>query len=108
MLIELLAAAGGEAAPENAFGFMEAMEQGGVIAWSILGVLVIMSVGSFYILITKLLEQNKILSQYKTIRGGAFWKAPARSAKAPPSSTRTAPGASWSTTASPPRRSTRR
>ncbi|HEY6814742.1 MAG TPA: MotA/TolQ/ExbB proton channel family protein [Croceibacterium sp.] len=75
MLIELLAAAGGEVAPENKFGFTEAMEQGGVIAWTILGVLVIMSVGSFYILITKLLEQNKIMSQYKTIRGGAFWKA---------------------------------
>ena len=74
MLIELLAAAGGEA-PQTNFGFMEAMEQGGVIAWSILSVLVIMSVGSFYILITKLLEQNKIMSQYKTIRGGAFWKA---------------------------------
>ena len=75
MLIEILAAAGGEAAPENAFGFWEAMEQGGTIAWFILGVLVIMSIGSFYILITKLLEQNKILSQYKSIRGGAFWKA---------------------------------
>ncbi len=75
MLIEILAAAGGEEAPENAFGFWEAMEQGGVIAWTILGVLVIMSVFSFYILITKLLEQNKILSQYKAIRGGAFWKA---------------------------------
>ena len=74
MLIELLAAAGGDA-PENNFGFWEAMEQGGTIAWTILGVLVIMSIGSFYILITKLLEQNKILSQYKAIRGGAFWRA---------------------------------
>jgi len=74
MLIEILAAAGG-AAPETQFGFTQAMKQGGVIAWFILSVLVIMSVGSFYILITKLLEQNKILSQYKTIRGGAFWKA---------------------------------
>src|SRR5262245_6906993 len=75
MLIEILAAAGGDAAPETQFGFLQAMHQGGVIAWTILTVLVIMSVGSFYILITKLLEQNKILSQYKTIRGGAFWKA---------------------------------
>jgi biopolymer transport protein ExbB len=40
----------------------------------ILTVLVIMSVGSFYILITKLLEQNKILSQYKSLRGN-FWRA---------------------------------
>jgi len=75
MLIELLAAAGGEAAPQTKFGFMEAMEQGGVIAWSILAVLVIMSVGSFYILITKLLEQNRILRQYKAIRTN-FWRAP--------------------------------
>lgn len=73
MLIDILAAAG-EAAPQNAFGFMEAMEQGGMIAWSILAVLVIMSVGSFYILITKLIEQNKILGQYKSIRSGAFWR----------------------------------
>ena len=73
MLIDFLAAAGGEA-PQTKFGFMEAMQQGGVIAWSILTVLVIMSVGSFYILITKLLEQNKILSQYKSLRGN-FWRA---------------------------------
>lgn len=73
MLIELLAAAG-EAAPQNSFGFMEAMEQGGVIAWSIFGVLVIMSVGSFYILITKLLEQRKIFAEYKNVRG-QFWRA---------------------------------
>lgn len=74
MLLETLAAAAGEAAPENAFGFTEAMEQGGPIAWTILTVLVIMSVGSFYILITKLLEQNKILREYKTVRT-SFWRA---------------------------------
>ena len=74
MLIELLAAAGGEAAPQTQFGFMEAMQQGGVIAWSILTVLAIMSVGSFYILITKWLEQNRILKQYKSIRT-TFWRA---------------------------------
>ena len=74
MLIDILAAAGGEAAPQNQFGFLEAMEQGGVIAWTIFGVLVIMSVGSFYILITKLLEQNKIMSQYKAVRS-QFWRA---------------------------------
>ncbi len=74
MYIELLAAAGG-AAPKNQFGFYEALEQGGVIAWSIFGVLVIMSVGSFYILITKWIEQQKIMNQYKSIRSG-FWRAP--------------------------------
>ena len=74
MIIEFLAAAAGDAAPKNQFGFLEAMEQGGLIAWSIFGVLVIMSVGSFYILITKWLEQQKILNQYKGVRTN-FWRA---------------------------------
>ena len=74
MTLDLLAAAG-SAAPQTSFGFWEAMEQGGIIAWSILTVLVIMSVGSFYILFTKLLEQNKIMSQYKSVRT-QFWRAP--------------------------------
>ena len=73
MTFELLAAAA-DAAPQSSFGFMEAMEQGGIIAWSILAVLVIMSVGSFYILFTKLLEQRKVMSQYKAVRTN-FWKA---------------------------------
>ena len=73
MFINLMAAAG-DAGPQTEFGFMEAMEQGGPIAWTILAVLVIMSVGSFYILITKLLEQNKVLGQYKKVRT-QFWRA---------------------------------
>ena len=75
MITEILTAAAGEAAPKNQFGFIEAMEQGGVIAWTILAVMVIMSVGSFYILITKYLEQAKILNQWKDVRAN-FWKAP--------------------------------
>ena len=75
MLIQILAVAAGDTAPQVDFGFEAAMEQGGVIAWTIFGILVIMSIGSFYILITKLLEQNRIFSQYKSIRSGAFWKA---------------------------------
>ena len=70
MLIDILAAG---AAPANQFGFLEAMQQGGIIAWSILTVLVIMSVGSFYILITKLIEQNKIMRQYKAVQS-SFWR----------------------------------
>ena len=73
MFIELLTAAG--EAPKANFGFWQAMEEGGPIAWSILGVMIIMSVGSFYILITKLLEQNKILKQYEAVRT-QFWRAP--------------------------------
>ena len=73
MTFEILAAAG-DAAPQNSFGFIEAMEQGGIIAWSILAVLVIMSVGSFYILFTKYFEQRKVMSQYGNVRS-QFWKA---------------------------------
>ncbi len=71
MIIELLAAG---AAPENKFGFVQAMEEGGPIAWSILAVLVIMSIGSFYILITKYFEQKKVLNQYEDVRS-SFWRA---------------------------------
>jgi biopolymer transport protein ExbB len=77
MLIDILAAAAGDA-PENSFGFEEMMFPDGNPNWIALFialVLVIMSVGSFYILITKLLEQNRILSQYKAIRTGNFWRA---------------------------------
>ena len=73
MLINMLATAG-DAAPVNQFGFWEAMEQGGVIAWFIFGVLVIMSIGSFYILFTKLIEQQKVMKQYQNVRS-SFWKA---------------------------------
>lgn len=75
MLIDLLAAAAaaGEA-PQNQFGFMEAMEQGGPVAWTILAILVIQSVGSFYIMITKYIEQNKIMKEYRAGHAN-FWRA---------------------------------
>jgi len=73
MNLYLLAAAA-EAAPESKFGFYQAMVEGGPVAWSILAIMVIMSVGSFYIMFTKLFEQNKVMKQYKTVET-AFWRA---------------------------------
>lgn len=73
MLIEILAAAA-EAAPENKFGFMEALEQGGFVAYATVGILAIMSFGSFYILFTKLVEQAKILKQGQEVRS-TFWRS---------------------------------
>ncbi len=73
MFFELLTAAA-EAAPQNKFGFKEALEQGGFIAYATVVILGVMSFGSFFILITKWIEQNKILSQYKDVRGN-FWRA---------------------------------
>ena len=57
------------------FGLMAALEQGGVIAWTIFIILVIMSAASWYILFTKLFEQQKILNQAKRVRT-SFWGTP--------------------------------
>ncbi len=77
MMIDTLAAAAAvatEAAPVNKFGFMEALEQGGFIAYATVIILGIMSFGSFYILITKFLEQQKIMRQAREVRTN-FWRA---------------------------------
>ena len=72
MFFTLLAA--GAEAPQSSFGFIQAMEEGGPVAWSILAVMIIMSVGSFYILFTKFFEQRKVMNQYKAVHSG-FWRA---------------------------------
>ncbi|EIZ79709.1 MotA/TolQ/ExbB proton channel [Novosphingobium sp. Rr 2-17] len=74
LIVDILAAAGA-AAPQNKFGFMEALKQGGFIAVATVVILGIMSFGSFYILFTKWFEQSKILRQYSVIRT-SFWRAP--------------------------------
>lgn len=74
MLTTILAAAGTATAAENPYGFWAAMEEGGAIAWSVFGVLAIMSIGTFYILFTKLFEQQKVINQAKRVREG-FWKS---------------------------------
>ena len=74
MLFEMLAA-GANAAPQNKFGFMEALQTGGAISYSVVSVLGIMSFGSFFILFTKWWDQSKINKQAFT-QLGAFWKAP--------------------------------
>ena len=61
------------AAETNPYGFWEALQQGGVIAWSVFLILAFMSIVSFYILFTKLFEQQRILNQTKDVRSN-FWK----------------------------------
>ncbi len=73
MLIDLLAAAA-PAAPQNKFGFAEALQQGGFIAYATVSILGIMSFGSFFILFTKWFEQVKIMRQARDLRGN-FWRA---------------------------------
>jgi biopolymer transport protein ExbB len=70
-------AAGGDAKKEeveNPFGPM-AVWNGGVVSRSTLIILAIMSMGSWYIIITKLLDQMKIFKQSKETNQ-KFWKAP--------------------------------
>jgi biopolymer transport protein ExbB len=69
--VNLMAAA----AAANPYGFWEALHQGGVIAYATFIILVIMSVGSFYIMFTKFFEQQKIINQGKKVRA-SFWNAP--------------------------------
>jgi len=72
MLMSIAAAAAPKAA--NPYGLMEALEQGGVIAWTVFIILCAMSVGTFYILFTKLIEQQKVISQGRKVRA-TFWRA---------------------------------
>jgi biopolymer transport protein ExbB len=77
MIFELLTAAASEA-PQNSFGLKEALFPHGKPNWigiATFVILVIMSFGSFFILITKWLEQKKIIRQYKEMRAN-FWRAP--------------------------------
>ena len=69
------AAAAAPAANKNPYGLWEALQQGGVIAWSVFIILVGMSIFSFYILFTKLMQQQKIISQGRKVRA-SFWNAP--------------------------------
>ncbi len=74
MLFEMLAA-GANAAPQNKFGFAEALQAGGAISYSVVTILGVMSFGSFFILFTKWWDQSKIIKQGAT-QLSAFWRAP--------------------------------
>ena len=69
------AAAAGAAASSNPYGLMAALEQGGTIAWSTFIILVIMSAGSWYVMLTKFFEQQKIMNQGRKVQS-TFWGAP--------------------------------
>ena len=72
----LFLTAAGAANPDMAaqFGLIPALNEGGPISWFLFTVMVIMSVLSFYILFTKLFEQQKVMNQYKEVRA-QFWRA---------------------------------
>src|SRR6266849_5056496 len=62
------------AAAANPYGLQATLTQGGIIAQTVFLILLIMSAASWYILFTKLFEQQKILKQGKRMRS-TFWSA---------------------------------
>ncbi len=81
LLIDLLQAAAveaGQAAPKSSFGLYDALFPDGKPNWIGIATIVIlgvMSFGSFYILLTKWVEQSKIMKQGLELKN-AFWRAP--------------------------------
>ncbi len=74
MFTTILAAAAPAAAEANPYGLEAALREGGLISQTVFGILVLMSVVSFYILFSKLFEQQKIIGQGKRVRQ-AFWSS---------------------------------
>jgi biopolymer transport protein ExbB len=70
----LLLAAAAAPANENPYGLMQALQEGGLISWATFTILVGMSIFSFYILFTKLLQQQKIINQGNKVRS-SFWNS---------------------------------
>jgi biopolymer transport protein ExbB len=81
LIVDLLSTAANaaqNAAPQTEFGIKEALFPKGNPNWiaiSTFAILVIMSIGSFFILFTKWFEQKKLFSQFNDLRAN-FWRAP--------------------------------
>ena len=61
---------------DNPYGLKAIVDHGDVVSKGVLGLLMVMSLGTWYVLISKLLEQRKLLSEAKAVGAGAkFWSA---------------------------------
>jgi biopolymer transport protein ExbB len=58
----------------NPYGIIPALQQGGLVTQFTFGILVIMSVGSWYIFFVKLFEQQKIIKEGRRARS-VFWQS---------------------------------
>ncbi|MBK8527594.1 MAG: MotA/TolQ/ExbB proton channel family protein [Rubrivivax sp.] len=72
---EVKAPAVAEEAVENPYGLKALWNQGDVVAKSTLVILLIMSMGSWYVIFTKLFEQRSMLKSAEA-SADSFWKAP--------------------------------
>ncbi len=61
-------------AGDNPYGLLQALHEGGLISWTVFIILVACRSFSFYILFTKLLQQQKIINQGNKVRA-SFWNS---------------------------------
>ena len=61
-------------AGENPYGIVAALQEGGIIAQLTFGILVLMSVASWYVFFVKIIEQQKIINEGKRART-SFWQS---------------------------------
>lgn len=63
-------------APDNPYGLKAIVEHGDLVSKGVLGLLMIMSLSTWYILVVKLVEQRKLLKEAKAVgAGSSFWAA---------------------------------
>ncbi len=75
LMLQEAAADASTAAAKTVFGPMQMLEEGGAVTWTIAIILAVMSIASWYIMLTKLFEQQKVLGQSKD-GVKSFWSAP--------------------------------
>ncbi|XHS76972.1 MotA/TolQ/ExbB proton channel family protein [Burkholderiaceae bacterium UC74_6] len=69
------AAAAADADKENPYGLMAMVKKGDAVSHGVLAILLIMSMGSWYILITKIWDGSKLNAEAKEVRATFFKKA---------------------------------
>ncbi|MEY4269665.1 MAG: hypothetical protein RLZZ58_881 [Pseudomonadota bacterium] len=60
---------------QNPYGLIPALCEGGIVSQLTFLILLVMFIGTLYILFTKLFEQNKVMKQGKAVTSN-FWRAP--------------------------------
>src|SRR5215472_11588010 len=60
------------ASNENPYGLVDVAQRGGIVSKTVLGLLLIMSIGSWFIFFTKYFDQSRILAQARTVER-RFW-----------------------------------
>jgi biopolymer transport protein ExbB len=74
LILQEAAADASTAAAKTVFGPMQMLEEGGAVTWTIAIILAVMSIVSWYIMLVKLFEQQKVIGQSKDgVR--SFWSA---------------------------------